>query len=63
MKIHVDHELCEANAICMRHCEEVFRIEEDDTLTLLVEDVPKRWEAAVKQAVDRCPRQALSLTN
>lgn len=63
MKVQVDRELCEANAICMRHCEEIFRVEEDDTLTLLMEHVPARLEPAVKEAADRCPRQALTLTN
>lgn len=63
MKVQVDRELCEANAICMRHCEEIFRVEEDDTLTLLMEQVPARLETAVKEAADRCPRQALTLTN
>ncbi len=63
MKIRVDRELCEANAICMRHCEEVFRVEEDDTLTLLMEEVPSRLLEGVKEAVDRCPRQALTLSD
>ena len=37
MKIVVDYDLCEANAVCMDVCPECFRVEEDDTLTILVE--------------------------
>ena len=61
MKIRVDRELCEANAICMDHCPAVFRVEEDDTLTLLVEEIPEEHVKAVKEAVRLCPRQALRL--
>ena len=45
MKILVDTDLCEANAICMGCCPEVFRVEEDDTLTqetIARSDLP-RW--------------------
>ena len=61
MRVVVDYELCEANAICMGCCEQVFRVEEDDTLTLLMEEIPSEHEAAVNEAVRRCPRQALRL--
>jgi len=59
MKIFVDRDLCEANAICMDQCPQVFRVEEDDTLTLLLEEVPAEHEQAVNDAVRLCPRQAL----
>ena len=38
MKIVVDYDLCEANALCMEAAPEVFRVEEDDTLTILLEE-------------------------
>ena len=37
MKIVVDYDLCEANAVCMDVCPECFRVEEDDSLTVLIE--------------------------
>jgi len=61
MKIHVDRDLCEANAVCMGQAPEVFRVEEDDTLTLLVEEVRDDLLPAVEEAVRLCPRQALRL--
>jgi ferredoxin len=59
MKVMVDTELCEANAVCMGRCEEVFRVEEDDTLTILMPEVPERFRSQVEEAVRLCPRQAL----
>ena len=61
MKIVVDYDLCEANAVCMDTCPECFRVEEDDTLSLLMEEIPDRLVPAVEEAVRLCPRQALRL--
>ena len=61
MKIYVDRDLCEANAVCMDTCPEVFRVEEDDTLTILVESPDAALRPKVEEAVRLCPRQALSL--
>ena len=45
MKVVVDYDLCEANALCMDCAPEVFRVEEDDTLTVLIEGrIPGRSE-------------------
>lgn len=61
MKIVVDYDLCEANAVCMGLCPECFRVEEDDTLTVLVEEPGEELREQVEEAVRLCPRQALSL--
>ncbi|MAG34009.1 MAG: ferredoxin [Deltaproteobacteria bacterium] len=61
MKVIVDYDLCEANAICVGSCPEVFRVEEDDTLTLLVEEIPESLRKEVEEAARLCPRQALRL--
>ncbi len=61
MKIIVDYDLCEANAVCEAQTNEVFRVEEDDTLTLLKEEVPPQLEEQVREAVRLCPRQALRI--
>jgi ferredoxin len=61
MKIVVDYDLCEANAVCMDVCPECFRVEDDDTLTILVERPPEKLRKKVEEAVRLCPRQALSL--
>lgn len=61
MKVIVDYDLCEANAVCQRSCPEVFRVEEDDTLTVLVAEIPERLRSQAEDAERLCPRQALRL--
>jgi ferredoxin len=61
LKVLVDTDLCEANATCVRCAPEVFRVEEDDSLTILISDVPETLRAKVEEAVRLCPRQALSV--
>ncbi len=61
MKIFVDYDLCEANAVCQRSCPEVFRVEEDDTLTILLEEPDESLRKKLEEAVRLCPRQALKL--
>ena len=61
VKVVVDYDLCEANAVCMDTCPEVFRVEEDDTLTILIEEPEESLRGKVEEAVRLCPRQAISL--
>ncbi len=61
MKVVVDYDLCEANGLCMQHCPEVFRVEDDDTLTVLLAEVPDELSAKCQEAERRCPRQAIQL--
>ena len=61
MKVVIDYDLCEANAVCMDTCPEVFRVEEDDSLTVLIESPPASLRAKVEESVRLCPRQAISL--
>jgi ferredoxin len=60
-KIEVDWGLCESNGVCMGIIPEVFRLEDDDTLTVLQEDVTAENEEQVRDAVRQCPRQAISI--
>ena len=41
---------------------EVFQLEDDDTLTVLQEEVTPANEAQVLEAVRQCPRQAISIS-
>jgi len=61
MKIKVDYDLCEANAICMRESPKVFEVDDDDNLQGLVEEPGEELHASVREAVRLCPRQALKL--
>ncbi|HEX7410064.1 MAG TPA: ferredoxin [Candidatus Binatia bacterium] len=61
MKILVDYDRCEGNAVCVTVCPEVFEVGEDDRAHLRVQDPGENLRAKIEAAVRRCPRQALSL--
>ncbi len=60
MRIVVDRERCESHGVCMALAPEVFELGDDDALHVLVDDVPPARQSSVEQAIDRCPKQALS---
>lgn len=60
MKVQVDLNLCEANAICCGLAPKVFKLDDDDVLEILVEEVPEELQKRVQMAVDRCPKAALT---
>jgi ferredoxin len=60
-KIEVDWGLCESNGVCMGIIPEVFQLEDDDTLTVLQDEVTPKNEEQVRDAVRQCPRQAISI--
>ncbi len=62
MKVTVDRDLCEANAICAGLVPEVFDVDDNDELHILVEEVPAGLIDGVRRAVESCPRTALKLT-
>jgi ferredoxin len=61
MKIRIDYDLCEGNAVCMKVCPEVFTVGDDDRARLLVTEPGDDLRAKVEAAVRRCPRQALAI--
>ena len=66
MKVTVDHVACEANAICASLVPQVFSIHEDedgeDVLAIANNgEVPAELAEGVRDAVDRCPKMALSI--
>lgn len=62
MKITVDFELCESNAVCMGLAPTVFEVRDDDFLYILEEEPSEDQWPAVREAVKLCPRQAISIT-
>jgi ferredoxin len=61
MRIHVDYDLCEANAVCVRTAPEIFHVDDADKLHLLVVTPSAEQMEKVNAALRRCPRRALSL--
>ncbi len=61
MRVVVDYDLCESNAICMQIAPEVFEVRDDDFLYVLDESPGEDLRAALLESVQRCPKQAISL--
>ena len=61
MKVEVDRDACEANAVCAGLVPEVFEVDDDERLNILVADVPPGLADAVRHAVMSCPKAALRL--
>lgn len=61
MRVVVDYDLCESNALCMAAAPEVFEVREDDFLYVLQDEPPETQRAAVEEAVRRCPKQAITI--
>ena len=62
MKIRVDRDLCEANAVCCGLAPDVFELDDDEQLVIKVVEPPAELLALVEKAVARCPKNALELT-
>jgi len=61
MRIVVDFDLCESNALCMAAAPEVFEVRDDDFLYVLDETPSEELRAKVEQAVRVCPKQAIRI--
>jgi ferredoxin len=61
MKIVVDFERCQSNALCMSSAPEVFEVRDDGFLYILNEDPGADLEAGIREAAKLCPTQAISL--
>ena len=60
-RVIVDYDLCESNAICMAIAPQVFEVRDDDFLYLLTETPGEDLRAKMVEAVQRCPKQAISI--
>ena len=63
MKIVIDYDTCESNAVCMAIAPEVFEVRDDDFLYLLDEEPDESLRGKVEEAVRRCPKQAISIVD
>jgi ferredoxin len=61
MRVVVDYDLCESNALCMAAAPEVFEVRDDDFLYVLQDEPPEDLRSKVEEAARRCPKQAISI--
>jgi ferredoxin len=61
MRVVVDFDLCESNALCMGIAPEVFEVRDDDFLYVLDEHPPEEMRERLMEAVRSCPKNAISI--
>ena len=61
MKVVVNFDLCESNAVCMGIAPEVFEVRDDDFLYILQEEPAEDLRGKVEEAARRCPKQAITI--
>jgi ferredoxin len=62
MRVEVDRDLCESNAVCVGIAADVFDLDDEDLAVVTVDEVPADREDDVREAVQLCPKIALTLT-
>ena len=63
MRVVIDYDLCESNAICMGIAPEVFEVRDDDFLYILDETPDESMRDRIQESVERCPKQAISIAD
>jgi len=61
MKVKVDFDLCESNALCEAIAPDVFQLDDDDFLQILDDQVTDENRDRIERAVASCPRAAISI--
>jgi ferredoxin len=61
MRVVVNWDVCESNAVCMGIAPEVFEVRDDDMLYVLQEHPDESLRPKVENAVRSCPKQAITI--
>ena len=59
MRVDVDKERCEGNAICVGIASDVFELDDQDHAVTLIDEVSADVKGLVEQAIAECPRAAI----
>ncbi len=62
MKINVDFDRCQSNALCMSAAPDLFEVRDDGFLYILVDEPSPDRHAAAQEAARLCPTQAITLS-
>ena len=63
MRVIVDFDLCESNAMCMAAAPEVFEVRDDDNLYVLQEEAARRATGKGPRAARSCPKVAITIVD
>ncbi|MGF2944452.1 ferredoxin [Mycobacterium sp. Lab-001] len=59
MRVIVDRDRCEGNAVCLGIAPDIFDLDDDDYAVVKLDPVPAEQEILAEQAIAECPRAAL----
>lgn len=59
MRVAVDDELCRGHGVCAALCPQVFTLTDGGYAEAIDTDIPAELEAAVAEAAQSCPEQAI----
>ena len=59
MRVEVDRDRCEGNAVCVGIAPDLFDLDDEDYAVIKADPVPEGQEDVAEQSVADCPRAAL----
>ena len=59
MRVEVDHDRCEGNAVCVGIAPDLFDLDDEDYAVVKADPVPDGQEDLAEQSIAECPRAAL----
>lgn len=60
MRVVVDRDRCEGNAICVGIAPGLFELDDDDYAVVIANPIPAEAEELAERAIADCPRAALT---
>ena len=60
MRVVVDRDRCEGNAVCVGIAPDLFELDDEDYVMVTKDPIPADEAALAEQAIAECPRAALS---
>lgn len=61
MKVEVNRDRCEANALCVEQAPEIFEIRDDDQMYVIDDNPGEALREKLANAVRLCPKQAIMI--
>lgn len=59
MRVEVDRDRCEGNAVCLAIAPDIFDLDDEDYAVVKKDPIPAGEEDLAEQAIAECPRAAL----
>ena len=61
MRVRVDIDLCQGHGVCVNEALEVFQLEGDGPVSILLEEAPESLRAKLADALRYCPTGAIAV--